>query len=695
MSINTESIRNIAVTGHGGTGKTTFVEQILFNGGMISKPETIDSGKTVSDFTDEEIARAMSIHLTLSYLNWQDKKINIFDTPGAGDFIGEVVAARRASESALVIVGADVGVQIGTIRIWRRLDRYNTPRLVFINKMEKDHADFFKSLDNLKEKFQANLIPILIPIGAGNGFKGVIDLLAGKAYRHQGSGKAPTEADVPEDMKDLFEEYRQALIEAAAEGDDALLEKFFEEETLTDEEILSGLAQGLKAGKVVPVFCGSALLNSGIAPFLSMIAAIVPCPGGVVEALDSEDRGIEKKIDSGASPSGFVFKTTIDQFSGKLSFFKVISGTIKGDSELINIREEKKEKIGKIYTCLGKKLEEIDSLCTGDVGIFTKLSYTDTKDSLCSPDQVVKYKPLQLPRPVHAVAVSASSKKDEDKLNQLLHRAAEEDLTFQINYDQETRETVISGMGELHLDIILNKIKKQQKIEIETKIPRVAYRETLTLSSGAEYQHKKQSGGHGQYAKIKLEIKPLPRGENFSFVNAIVGGRISRGYIPGVERGVREGMESGILAGYPVVDLEAKVVDGKEHSVDSSEMSFKLAARGALKEALEKAKPVLLEPIMSLNIFVDGKYLGDVLSDLSSRRGKVLGQESFGGGIQEVKAQVPQAELLRYSIDLKAITSGTATFEMEFDHYEPISGKIADEVIKAARAAKEEASVSR
>ncbi|MBN1835418.1 MAG: elongation factor G, partial [Spirochaetales bacterium] len=344
----------------------------------------------------------------------------------------------------------------------------------------------------------------------------------------------------------------------------------------------------------------------------------------------------------------------------------------------------------KVYTCQGKKLEEAQELVAGDIGILNKMASVNTNDTLCSPDQDVAYLALQLPQPVHAVAINAASKKDEDKMNQLLQRAAEEDLTFQITYNKETKETVISGMGELHLDIILDKIRTQAKIEMNTRVPRVAYRETIRKDSGAEYQHKKQTGGHGQYAKVVLEIKPLPRGEQFNFVNGVVGGRISKGYIPGVEKGVLEGMEAGILAGYPVVDLEAKVTDGKEHPVDSSELSFKLAARGALRTAMEKADPVLLEPVMNLTVFVDDQYLGDVLSDLSSRRGRVLGQEPVGGGIQEVKAQVPQAELLRYSIDLRSITSGTAGFEMEFSHYSPITGKIADQVVAAAEASRQE-----
>jgi len=690
MSANIDMIRNIAVTGHGSTGKTSFVENLLAAAGSIPKSESVDSGKTVSDFTDEEISRKSSIHTTLAHLSWKDTKINLLDTPGASDFVGEVVAALRAAETAVLVVGAEVGVQIGTIQTWRRLEARKTPRLVFINKMEKEHADFFKSLEDLKEKFSATFVPLTIPIGVSGTYRGVVDLIAQKAYLNQEAGKTAKPEAIPAEMQEQAEEYRQALIESAAEGDDALMEKFFETETLSEEDILSGLKAGMERGSVVPVLAGSVLLGSGLNSVLDTIAGLAPSPVNFKEPVESEGEEESKAFDPQGSPSCFVFKTSIDQFSGKLSFVKVVSGKVAGDSELINSRTSDKLKIGKVYTCQGKKLEETDSLQAGDIGILTKLNSVTTNDSLCIAGETVTYLTLRLPSPVHAVAISAAAKKDEDKLNQMLQRAAEEDLTFRINYNRETRETVISGMGELHLDIIMGKIKTHQKIEMNTKVPKVAYRETIRVASDAEYQHKKQTGGHGQYAKVMLEIKPIGRGEQFSFVNGIVGGRISRGYIPGVEKGVLEGMESGSLAGYPVVDLEAKVVDGKEHPVDSSEMAFKLAARGALRAAMEKANPVLLEPIMNLNVFVDDQYLGDVLSDMSSRRGKVLGQEPLGGGIQEVKAQVPQAELLRYSIDLRAITSGTASFEMDFDHYEPISGKVADEVIKAAQAAKEE-----
>jgi len=397
-----------------------------------------------------------------------------------------------------------------------------------------------------------------------------------------------------------------------------------------------------------------------------------------------------RAVSDGEPASCFIYKTAMDQFTGKISYFKVMSGKVSTDSDLVSAREGKKEKITKVYTSLGKKLEDINELAAGDLGMITKSASLRTNDTLHAPDAPIVYPPLELPTPVHSLAISAKAKKDEDKMNQAMQKIMEEDLTFRVSYEKETKETVISGMGELHISMILDKIRENQKIEMETKIPRVAYRETIQGKADAEYTHKKQTGGHGQYAKVSLEVNPIPRGERYKFTNAIFGGAISRGYIPGVEKGVIEAMESGVLAGYPVVDVEARVVDGKEHPVDSSELAFKLAAREAFRECMRNAKPVLLEPVCNLTVYVDDQYLGAVLSDLSSKRGKVLGQNPIGGGILEIKAQVPQAELMHYAIDLKALTAGTGSFELEFDHYSPISGKIADDVIKTAQLAKAE-----
>jgi elongation factor G len=683
MSVPTRSLRNLAFAGHGVTGKTTLVEELLAAGGVIPKAERIETGKTVSDFTEEEISRKISVHASLSHLNWKDCKINILDTPGSADFVGEAISAFRVADCVALVVGAEVGVQIETIKLWRWLTKHEKPRFVFVNKMEKDRADFDKCVADLTDRFKVSFVPVVIPLGAGPAFTGVVDLVEQKAYIN---GK---EAAIPDSAKAAVESARQKLIESAAEGDDSLIEKFFAEGNLTPEEIRKGLAGGMKAEKLVPVLCGAALTSAGVSCLLDFIVYAVPSPEGIAKGT-AGGKEIERQIADSQPASCFVFKTAMDQFTGKLSYFKVMSGKIAADADLLNAREGKKEKITKVYTCNGKKLEDAGELLAGDLGLITKSATLRTNDTLHVPDAPIVYPPLELPTPVHALAISARAKKDEDKMNQMLHRITEEDLTFQVSYDKETKETVIAGMGELHIGMILDKIRENQKIEMDTKIPRVAYRETIQGNADAEHTHKKQTGGHGQYAKVSLEVNPIPRGEKYKFTNAIFGGAISRGYIPGIEKGVIEAMEAGVLAGYPVVDVEARVVDGKEHPVDSSELAFKLAAREAFKDCMRNAKPVLLEPVCNLTVFVDDLYLGAVLSDLSSKRGKVLGQNLLGGGILEIKAQVPQAELMRYALDLKALTAGTGSFELAFDHYSPISGRIAEEVIKAAQAAKAE-----
>ena len=684
MSVPTTALRNMAIAGHGGTGKTTLVDQMLAAAGAIPRAERVETGRTVSDFTEEEIARKISIHASLSHLTWKDHKVNLLDTPGSADFVGEVIAALRVSDCTLLAVGADVGVQIETIKLWRRLARTEMPRFVFVNKMEKERADFDKAVADLKEKFKAAFVPVTIPIGSAAGFKGVIDLVDGKAYLDAGP------VAVPDSEKDAYEAARAALMEAAAEGDDKLIEKFFAEGTLSSDEIRRGVAQGMKAGKLVPVLCGAAVTGAGVASLLDFIVWACPSPAGEAKGLAADGTEVARKVAEDGPASLFVFKTSLDQFTGKISYFKVMSGKIDIGSDLVSARDGKKEKFSKLYTCQGKKIEDATEFSAGDLGMFTKSAALRTNDTLHSPEAFIRWPDLEMPTPVHSLAIEAKAKKDEDKMNQTLQRTMEEDLTFRVAFEKETREMLISGMGELHIQMILEKIKEHQKIEVETHVPKVAYRETIQGKGDAEYTHKKQTGGHGQFARVSLEVQALPRGEQYKFTNAIFGGAISKSYIPAVEKGVVEAMEAGVLAGYPVVDVEARVVDGKEHAVDSSELAFKLAAREAFRESMRKAKPALLEPVSNLTVYIDDQYLGDVLSDLSGKRGKVLGQNPIGGGIQEIKAQVPQAELLRYAIDLKALTSGTGSFEIEFDHYSPISGRIADDVIKAVQAAKEQ-----
>lgn len=493
-------------------------------------------------------------------------------------------------------------------------------------------------------------------------------------------------SEIPADMMEQVEEYRLTMIESAAEGDDELMDKYFEEGTLTEDEIRKGLLEGLRDNKIVPVLCGSAELNNGVTSLLNFLINNAPSPSTYKElAFDKEENEIELPFSIEEPFCSIVFKTSIDQFSGKLSFIKVIDGVLSADTETLNYREDKKEKITKVFKANGRKLVEVKELVAGDIGVITKIESLHTNDTLCSPERRIRLKPLALPNPVYALTVIAADRNSEDKLNDFLHRITEEDLTFNVSFNAETKESVISGMGELHINMILNRIKEKQKLDIHTKTPRVAYRETITKPAGAEYTHKKQTGGHGQFGRVVIEIRPLERGEQFSFDNAIRGQAVSKGYMPGIEKGLREGMEEGYLAGYPLVDIGATIVDGKEHPVDSSEMAFKQAGKGALKEALGKADPVLLEPMMNLRVFVDNQYLGDILSDLSSKRGRVHGQEDLGGGIMQVNAEVPQAEMLRYAIDLRSITSGTGSFELEFNHYEAVRGKIAEEIIAQSK----------
>lgn len=689
MAYSTDLIRNVAIAGHGGTGKTTLLEHLLFQGGAIGKPETVESGKTVSDFGDDEIARKISVHASLSHATVKDVKINFIDTPGSSDFVGEVVLALKACESALVLVDGKSGVQMETIKLWRSLEARRQPRAFFVSRLDEERASYAKSLEDIHEKFKVNPVAITIPMGEGSGLKGIVDILNQIAYTAPSShDQKEVAGPIPADMEAIVAEYRAKLYEAAADGDDELMEKYLGEGELSQAETLRGLGESIVAGTCVPAFAGAGARNVGTAALLDFIVSVVPSPKHAhpVPAKDAAHAQIEVAIDPSKPASALVVKTQIDQFSGRLSFVKVVTGTLAPDLELVNVRDSRKEKLGKLYTAQGKKLEEAGSLAAGDIGIIVKALDFKTNDTISAWDKPVAYDKLRLATPVHTLAISATNKKEEDKLNESLLKAAEEDLTFQVHFNAETKETVIAGMGELQINMVLDKIKNAQKIVAETRVPRVAYRETITKKAGAEYTHKKQTGGHGQYARVVFEVEPLDRGTGYMFDNKLFGQSVSKGFIPGIEKGIHQAMENGIVAGYPVVDVKTAITDGKEHPVDSSEMAFKIASRGAFKEATKNASPVLLEPVMNLRVFVEEKNLGDVMSDLSGRRGRISGQNPLGGGIVEIDAQVPQAELLRYAIDLRSMTSGTGSFEVDFDHYAPITGKIAEDVIKAAAA---------
>jgi elongation factor G len=691
MAYSTDLIRNVAIAGHGGTGKTSLLEHLLFQGASIGKPETLESGKTVSDYGEDEIARKISVRASLSHVTVKDTKINFLDTPGSSDFVGEVILAFRACESALLLIDGKSGVQIETIKLWRNLEAMNRPRAIFVSRLDEERSSFSKALQDVHEKFKVMPVAITIPMGEDGGLKGVVDVLNQVAYAAPAShDQKESSGPVPADMQAAVAEYRAKLFEAAAEGDDELMEKYLGEGELSQEETIKGLREAFAEGKIVPAFAGCCIRNIGTAALLDFIVDSAPSPlaGRLERCLDAERKEVEIAVDPSKPASAFVVKTQIDQFSGRLSYVKVVTGTLAPDLEVTNLRDSRKEKLTKLYTAQGKKLEDAGTLAAGDIGIIAKSASLKTNDTLAASDKALPFKPLTLPTPVHTLAISAVNKKEEDKLNESLLKSAEEDLTFQVHFNAETKETVIAGMGELQINMILEKIKNGAKIAAETRVPRVAYRETITKKSGAEYTHKKQTGGHGQYARVVFEVEPLERGTGYQFENKLFGQSVSKGFIPGIEKGIHQAMEMGVVAGYPVVDVKTAITDGKEHPVDSSEMAFKIASRGAFREATKIANPVLLEPIMNLRVYAEEKNLGDVMSDLSGRRGRISGQNPIGGGIVQIDAQVPQAELLRYAIDLRSLTAGTASFEVSFDHYAPITGKIADDVIKAAAAFK-------
>jgi elongation factor G len=687
---------NIALAGHTSVGKTSLLDQLLYNIGATEQLGKVDEGKSLSDYDEEEIKRNISIKSTVFSTTYKDTVVNIIDTPGSSDFAGEVVSCLYGADSILLLIDAINGVEIQTSKVWSRAEKMEIPVLVFINKMDKENADFSAALKNIKQNLKANVFPVQLPIGKESNFNGTVNLINMKSYMYNGDKKKGKEGEIPAELAGSAEELRNNLIEIAAESTDELTEKYLEGEELTDQEILQGLESMIMKREAVPILCGSCEKNRGITEALDLLLELAPPSNfrNEIKAYNAYDRSKELEIDCSKDSdfTGVVFKTVIDQFTGKISFIRVSSGSLRSDEEVLNSKRDKKEKLSKINLPFGKNQILLNRDAEeGDIITFTKLPYAETGDTLCSQDIKAIFPEMVLPNPVHSLAIKAKNKKEEDKLNALIQRAAEEDISFKVDYNKETKQTVISGMGELQFNIILSRIKEKNGIDFETSTPLVAYRETIQSPGKGKYKHKKQSGGHGQYGEVHLEMEPLERGTGFEFVDKIVGGVIPKGYIPGVEKGVKEAMEDGVVAGYPVVDVKVLLVFGSYHDVDSSELAFKIAGRQAFKLAMEGSKPTLLEPIIDLNVYVEEKYTRDIMSDLNSRRGRVLGMDNVGGGIQVIRAKVPQSELLKYSIELRSITSGTGSFEMDFSHYEPISGKISDDVVKETARRKEEA----
>ena len=678
------AIRNVALVGHGGTGKTSLAEAMLFEAGVIDRMGRVSDGSSTSDFDADEIARKMSINAAVLPCEWKNTKINLLDTPGYPDFVGDVVSSLRAVEAAMLVVDGTGSIEVGTETGWELAEAAGITKLFFVNKLEKENSDYARTLEALRSKFGTSVAPLQLPIGSEDKFVGVVDLLTHKAYTWANGKISP--AQIPADMADQITKMREALIESVAEMDDALLEKYFDEGTLGDEDVAKGLEIGLRTGKVVPVLCGSAMKMVGVDTLLDFIVSSVPSPATVppVESVDGEKRAPEDSL------AALVFKTMADPYVGKLTYFRVFSGSIKSDSHIFNANKERDERVGQVYFLLGKTQEGTSSVGAGDIGAVAKLQETSTGDTLCEKAKQIILKPIDFPDPVYSVAVRAKTKADEDKLGSGLQKLAEEDPTFHTSREVDTSQTLISGMGEAHLDIVVERLKRKFGAAVETQTPKVAYRETITTKAEAQGRHKKQTGGRGQFGDCHLRLEPQPRGAGYEYVDAIVGGSIPRQWIPSVDKGIHEALGRGILAGYPVVDVKVTCYDGSFHTVDSSDMAFQMAGVIGFHAAAMKANPVLLEPVMEMEIVVPEEYMGDVIGDINTKRGKVLGMEPLGGGRQRVHAQAPQSEVLRYSIDLRSIARGRGKFSAKFSHYEEMPAHAAQQVIAESERAKKE-----
>lgn len=680
----TKQLRNVCLIGHGGTGKTTLAEAMLYNCKEIDRIGKVEEGTTTLDYDAEEKKRQISISAAMAPCEWNNTKLNIIDTPGYFDFVGEVLEGLKAADSAIITVCAVSGLQVGTEKVWGYCKDANLPRAFFINKMDRENANFDKVLTQLKDKFGISVVPLQIPIGKEAGFKGVVDVINMKSKIFD--GKAVVEGDVPADLKDVADEYKASITEAVAENDEALLDKYLSEGELSSDEIISGLRTGIAKGEIVPVFCGSSLTNKGIASLLDAIVEYMPSPVDRAAAEGINPKNSEKavrEIKSDAPMSAFVFKTIADPYVGKLSMFKVLSGTITSDSTVYNANQDKMEKVGTLYLLKGKSQTSVTKICAGDIGAVSKLTVTSTGDTLCDAANPIKYNTIEFPAPCISMSVKAKSKGDEDKISSGLSKLLDEDPTFKISRDVENAETIISGIGELHLDVIAKKLQNKFGAEVTLDIPKVPYRETIRKVSDVQGKHKKQSGGHGQYGDVYIKFEPNKESTEFEFVDEIVGGVVPRQYIPAVEKGLRECINHGVLAGYPVLGLRARLHYGSYHPVDSSEMAFKIAASIAFKKGMQAADPVLLEPVMHVEVTVPDEYMGDIIGDLNKRRGRVLGMEPKDGN-QVVVAEVPQAELFKYATDLRSMTQARGSFTMRFERYEEVPANISAKIIEEA-----------
>ena len=684
MGINGENIRNIAIVGHSGEGKTTLCEAMLFNGGAIDRMGKVADGTTVSDFDDLEKAKGMSIYTTCSHLTWKGVKVNLLDLPGYYDFEGERNEGLRAAGGALLVIGANGVIPIGAEAVVDYCLKLGKPLIIFINGMDKENADYVGTVQALRAKYAGKLAPIQIPIMQNGKMQGCINALQERAYLFKEGG--PQEIPIPEDMKDQVEEMKQSLMETAAENDEVLLDKFFETMDLTREETIRGIRLGIASVNTIPVMAGSALQNRGVINLLNEIVTYMPQArerlNTMVEDVDNAGKVYSLRTEEDAPFAAQVFKTVIDPYSGKLSYIKSFRGVLKSGSTVWNPNTETEERIGQIYVMRGKKMEAVDCLATGDIGAVNKLNNTNTGDTLCDMSAKVKFSPIHFPKPTLFMSVSAEKKGEEDKVFAGLAKLKEEDYTFSIEKNAETGEMVIGGQGDIQLELLAKKVKARYGVDMKLSEPKIAYRETIRGSAEAEGKHKKQSGGHGQYGHCKIRFSPCE--EEFIFEEEVVGGAVPKNYFPAVEKGLRESMEHGPLAGYPVTGLKAVLYDGSYHDVDSNELSFKMAASLAYKEGLKNAKPVLLEPIYRLRIAIPADYLGDVMGDINKRRGRIMGTDTEGES-SIITAEVPLAEIKTYTMELRSLTRGSGKFVSEFLAYEDVPPMLVDKIVSEAQ----------
>ena len=676
---STDNIRNVTILGHGSSGKTSLVEALLFNGGGTSRVGRVEDGSTVSDWDEEEQRRGISINLAVVPVEFQETKLNLVDTPGYLDFVGEVISGLSVSEAGLVLLDSVAGVEVGTELAWEQLDAVEKPRLIFVNKMDRENANFANALTSATEVFSGTILPFQLPIGSGESFEGVVNLVDMRAYM----GSDATVADVPADMEDAVAEARQNLVDAAAETDDELIMKYLEGEELTEDEVRQGLRNGVQEGQIIPVFCGSAIQNIGLFSLARALTNYVPSPADTASAVhNGGDDHLELSGDADGPVLAYVFKTIVDRYVGRMSYVRVLSGTLSVDKGATIQRSGDNVRLQNMFAVSGKELDAATSLTAGDIGVLTKMDGLKTSDSLSEQQLVLP--PPEYPRPLYSVAVMPATKADSAKMGQGLQALAEENPTLQVEYVQATKQNILQGMGDTHVDVAIRSLDGKFGVKVDTAMPRVPYQETVTRSASAHYRHKKQTGGAGQFADVELRVEPQDRGDGFAYDSEVFGGSIPSVFIPSIEKGIRQILDQGVIAGYPIVDVKAVVFDGKHHPVDSKDIAFQTAGREVFKIAMQEARPVLLEPIYTMRVTVPDEFMGDVMGDLNNRRGRVLGMENRNNRAI-INAEIPLAEILRYGTDLRSMTQGRGIYTIEFGRYEAVPNHLADQVISQSK----------